>query len=255
MRRLLLLFALLPALAWGDEIELIPLHNRAAEDLIPLIQPMLGPGDAISGEGSLLILRASPATQAQVRQMLVELDRAPRNLVISVSSSSADVRAGSSAAGRIDIDPDGARVQGAIGSRERDVERAATQQIRVLEGMPAMLHVGEETHRVDPVLVPYAGGYAAVPSTTTRASGRWLRVIPRLQGEQVQLVIEPEEAHPDPRHPRALEVQRLSTQVVVPLGQWVPLGGLDSQEQHSSGWSARTRNQTSEVWVKVELVE
>lgn len=255
MRILLLLFGLLPSLLLADTIEIIPLHNRSAEELIPLIQPMLGPSDAISGEGSLIILRASPATQAEVRQMLAEIDRAPRNLVISVSSSSEDARAGSSARGRIDIGPDGTRVQGTLGSREGAVGRAATQQIRVLEGMPAMLHVGEETHRVDPMVVPYAGGYAVVPSTTTRATGRWLRVIPRLQGQQVLLDIEPEEAYPDPRHHRTLEVQRLSTSVVVPLGQWVPLGGLDSQEQRSSGWSSSTRSQSSEVWVKVELAD
>ncbi|MBD3816817.1 MAG: hypothetical protein IE913_10290, partial [Halothiobacillus sp.] len=95
--------------------------------------------------------------------------------------------------------------------------------------------------------------YAIVPSTTTRATGRWLRVVPRLQGQQVLLDIQPEEAHPDPRHPRTLSVQRLSTQVMVPLGQWVPLGGLDGQDRNDSGWSTSTRSQSSQVWVKVEL--
>lgn len=255
MRRLLFLLCLLPALAWTDEIELIPLHNRPAEELIPLIQPMLGPGDAISGEGSLLILRAAPAIQAQVRRMLGELDRAPRNLLISVRSSSEDLREGASMGGRIHVGPGGTSIQGNAGSRERATGRGATQQIRVLEGMPAMLQVGEESQRVEPLLVPYPGGYAVVPSTTTRATGRWLRVVPRLQGQQVLLDIQPEEAYSDPRHPRTLEVQRLSTQVVVPLGQWVPLGGLDSQEQRSSGWSASTRSQSSQVWVKVELAD
>lgn len=256
MRILLLLFGLLPSLLLADTIELIPLQNRSAEEVIPLIQPMLGPGDAISGEGSLLILRASPAIQTQVRQMLAEIDRAPRNLIISVRSSSEDLREGASMGGRIHVGPGGTSIQGSSGSRELATGRGATQQIRVLEGMPAMLQVGEESQRVEPLLVPYPGGYAVVPSTTTRATGRWLRVVPRLQGQQVLLDIQPEEAYPDPRHPRNLDVQRLSTKVVVPLGQWVPLGGVDSQEQrNNSGWSASTRSQSSQVWVKVELAD
>ncbi len=253
---LLLLFGLLPSLLLADTIELIPLQNRSAEEVIPLIQPMLGPGDAISGEGSLLILRASPAIQTQVRQMLAEIDRAPRNLIISVRSSFEDLREGASMGGRIHVGPGGTSIQGSSGSRELATGRGATQQIRVLEGMPAMLQVGEESQRVEPLLVPYPGGYAVVPSTTTRATGRWLRVVPRLQGQQVLLDIQPEEAYPDPRHPRNLDVQRLSTKVVVPLGQWVPLGGVDSQEQrNNSGWSASTRSQSSQVWVKVELAD
>lgn len=253
---ILLLFALLPSLLRADAIEIIKLQNRPAQEIIPLIQPLLGPGDAISGEGSVLILRASPAIQAQVRQMLEQLDRAPANLLISVRSSSEDLRDDASTGGRIHVGPEGASIQGSVGSRELATGRGATQQIRVLEGMPAMLRVGEETSRIEPVIVPYSNGYAVVPSTTTRATGRWLRVVPHLQGQQVLLDIQPQEAYPDPRHPRNLDVQRLSTQVLVPLGQWVPLGGMVSEEQYSgTGWSASTRSQSSQVWVKVELAE
>ncbi|MGK0673877.1 MAG: secretin N-terminal domain-containing protein [Halothiobacillaceae bacterium] len=250
------LFGLFPSLILADTIELFPLQNRMAEEVIPLIQPMLGPGDAISGEGNLLILRTSPAIQARVRQMLAEIDRAPRNLLISVRSSMEDMREETSAGGRIQFGPSGTSIQGSVGVRESNTGRGAIQQIRVLEGMPATLRVGEESQRVEPLLVPYPGGYAVVPSTTTRTTGRWLRVVPRLQGQQVLLDIQPEEAHADPRHPRNLDVQRLSTKVLVPLGQWTPLGGVDSQEQRDSlGWNASTRSQSSQVWVKVELAD
>ncbi|MEO1750200.1 secretin N-terminal domain-containing protein [Thiofaba sp. EF100] len=255
MRRLLILCLLLPTLAAAASVEVLPLHNRPAEEIIPLLQPLLGPEDAISGQGGTLIVRSSPATLQTIQRLLGELDRAPRNLLISVRSSMDDLREGTSAGGRIQAGPGGTTIQGSAGARELSTGRGATQQIRVLEGMPAMLRVGEETSRTEPVVVPYPGGYAVVPATTTRATGRWLRVVPRLQGQQVLLAIEPEEAHPDPHQPRTLDVQRLATEVVVPLGQWVPLGGLESQEARSSGWSASTRSQSSEVWVKVELAE
>lgn len=253
MRWLLVLCLLLPTLARAASMEVIPLHNRPAEEIIPLLQPLLGPEDAISGQGGTLIVRASPATLQTLQRLLGELDRTPRNLLISVRSSADDLREGSAAGGRIQVGPGGVAIQGSAGARELSTGRGATQQIRVLEGMPAMLRVGEETTRTEPVVVPYPGGYAVVPATTTRSTGRWLRVVPRLRGQQVVLDIQPEEAHPDPERPRSLDVQRLSTQVSVPLGQWVPLGGVESVESRSTGWGTGSRSQTSAVWVKVEL--
>lgn len=253
MLRLLFFCLLLSNLAAAAGIEVISLRNRPAEEIIPLLQPLLGPEDALSGQGDTLIVRSSPTTLQAIQRLLGELDRTPRNLLISVRNSTQDLREGAAAGGRIQVGPGGTSLRGSVESHEWSTGRGATQQIRVLEGMPAMLRVGEETLRTEPVVVPYPGGYAVVPTTTTRATGRWLRVIPRLQGQQVLLAIEPEEAHPNPRQPRTLDVQRLSTQVVVPLNQWVPLGGIESQEAHSSGWGASTRSQSSTVWVKVEL--
>ncbi|MDM7321735.1 MAG: hypothetical protein P3W87_000275 [Gammaproteobacteria bacterium] len=256
MRRLLILCLLLPTLAAAASVEVLPLHNRPAEEIIPLLLPLLSPEDAISGQGGTLIVRTSPTTLQAIQRLLGELDRAPRNLIISVRSSMDNIREGTSAGGRIQVGPGGTTIQGSAGTRELSTGRGAIQQIRVLEGMPAMLRVGEESLRTEPAIVPYPGGYAVVPTTTTRATGRWLRVVPHLQGQQVLLDIQPEEAHPDPSHPRTLNVQRLATQVMVPLGQWVSLGGLDSQEQrNNSGWSISTRSQSSQVWVKVELAD
>lgn len=252
MRNIVLLACLLPIQLWADSIQLIQLHNRPAEEIIPLIQPMLRGDEAISGQGDQLILRASPSTQNQVRQLLNDLDRAPRTLIISVRSSTEDLRSGEHAQGRIVVGPDGTMIQGSAGAREYSTGRNGTQRIRVLEGQPARLRVGEDTAITEPALVPYPGGVAVVPSTRIQSTGRWISVIPRLQGQQVLLDIAPEEAFADPRHPRTLDVQQISTQVIAPLGEWVPLGGVNSSEQRSSGWSASTRERTSHVWVKVE---
>ncbi len=256
MHRLILLLCLVSSLAWADRIEIIQLQHRPAEELIPLIKPMLGPGDAISGQGDQLILRASPQTLGQVRQMLATLDRAPRNLLISVRASEQDLRAREGGQTEIRVGSEGIAIQGGAGSARLGTGAEAMQQIRVQEGMPAMLHIGEKDQRIEPVLIPYPGGLAALPLANTRETGRWLRVVPRLQGEQVMLEIEPQAALPDPRHPDTLEVQRLATRVVVPLGQWVPLGGLESLEQgKASGWNVATHSQSSQVWVKVELLD
>ena len=246
---------LMHSAALADSIELITLQNRMAEDVIPLIQPMLQPGDAISGSGSQLILRASPATQAQVQRLLQELDRTPRNLVISVRSDDEMRAAREGVQGRVIVHPEGVSVNGRIESSRSSMDNNATQQIRVLEGSPARLRVRRETPYAQPVWVETPHGVQRVPATAIRETGRWLNVAPTLQGEQVLLDIQPESAQINPQHPRSTDVQSLSTRVRVPLGQWVPLGGVDSREQQQINGKTSSQSQSNQTWVKVELAD
>ncbi|MEW6764896.1 MAG: hypothetical protein AB1344_03785 [Pseudomonadota bacterium] len=254
MYRFILLLCLIPLLSWAEPIEIIQLQHRTAEEIIPLLRPVLGPDDALSGQGDQLILRGSTATQAQVRRLLEDLDHAPRNLLISVRSSAQHMRGDPTIARHIYVGPGGIRIEGEAGGRY-STGREATQQLRVMEGMPAMIHVGEETVSLEPALIPYPGGIAVAPSTVARRSGRWLSVVPRIQGQQVVLDIEPSEAHVDPRHPRTLSVQEISTRIIAPFGEWVLLGGVDSSEQSGRGLAITTQSQSRQVWVKVELTE
>lgn len=246
---------LMHSAAHADSIELITLQNRMAEDVIPLIQPMLQPGDAISGSGSQLILRASPATHAQVKQILQGLDRTPRNLVISVRSDDEMRAAREGVEGRVIVHPEGVSVNGRIESSRSSLDNNATQQIRVLEGSPARLRVGRETPYTQPVWVETPHGMQRVPATAIRETGRWLNVAPTLQGEQVLLDIQPESAQINPQHPRSTDVQSLSTRVRVPLGQWVPLGGVDSREQQQINGKTSSQSQSNQTWVKIELAD
>ena len=241
--------------AHADSIELITLQNRMAEDVIPLIQPMLQPGDAISGSGSQLILRASPATHAQVQRVLQGLDRTPRNLIISVRSDDEMRAARAGVEGRVLVHPEGVSVNGRIESSRSSLDNNATQQIRVLEGSPARLRVGREMPYTQPVWVETPNGMQRVPATAIRETGRWLNVAPTLQGEQVLLDIQPESAQINPQHPRSTDVQSLSTRVRVPLGQWVPLGGVDSREQQQINGKTSSQSQSNQTWVKIELAD
>ena len=244
-----------PVHVQADSIELITLQHRMAEDIMPLIQPVLQPGDAMSGSGSQLILRASPATQAQVQRLLQELDRTPRNLVISVRSDDEMRAAREGVQGRVIVHPEGVSVNGRIKSSHSSQDNNATQQIRVLEGSPARLRVGRETPYAQPVWVETPNGMQRIPATAIRETGRWLNVAPTLQGEQVLLDIQPESAQINPQHPRSTNVQSLSTRVRVPLGQWVPLGGVDSREQQQINGRTNAQSQSNQIWVKVELAD
>ena len=90
----LLALCLTALTAQADSITTIQLHNRPAEEIIPLVKPMLGQADAITGQGFQVFVRAPAATQTQIEQMISALDVAPKMLLISVfQGNQRDLRA------------------------------------------------------------------------------------------------------------------------------------------------------------------
>jgi hypothetical protein len=79
---------LLISVAQADSITTIQLQNRPAEEIIPIVKPMLGTNESISGRGFKLFLRSSPTTLEQVEDMIAALDISPKVLQISVFQGS-----------------------------------------------------------------------------------------------------------------------------------------------------------------------
>ncbi|MCK7497302.1 MAG: hypothetical protein MZW92_45720 [Comamonadaceae bacterium] len=79
---------MLPARAQPAELRVIALRHRLAAELIPAIEPLLGPGETVTGMDSRLIVRAAPATFMQLEPVIAALDVARRNLRITVRHGS-----------------------------------------------------------------------------------------------------------------------------------------------------------------------
>ena len=70
-----------------------------AEELLPILQPLVPPGSAITGTGNVLFVRADAATLRQVRDAVASLDRAPRQLLITVGQAMGAQGSGTSVRG------------------------------------------------------------------------------------------------------------------------------------------------------------
>ncbi|MCA1805702.1 MAG: hypothetical protein LC646_10295 [Xanthomonadaceae bacterium] len=94
LHRWLLILLLLPALGLADDtrIQVIDLQGRSAQEMIPLIQPLLDEGDAITGTGYQLILRTRPENLARIEAVVKRLDQAPKRLRITVHRGELDTR-------------------------------------------------------------------------------------------------------------------------------------------------------------------
>src|SRR5690606_2215695 len=80
---------LLAATAWAQSLTVIDLKHRRAEELIPVLQPLLEEGGALSGQDYKLFVRTSSTNLAQLRSAVEQLDKQQRQLLVSVRRSTA----------------------------------------------------------------------------------------------------------------------------------------------------------------------
>ena len=229
----------------GQDIAVLQLRNRPAEDLQPLLLPMLNGNDSLVPNHMQLIIKADPATIREIRGLIEQLDRRPHRLLISVAQGT-NITAESLNAGiGVGAGPHGGvRVQGGIAASGRQHANRASQTVQTLDGQPAMIQAGEDV----PFRQGYGYGYGGVvyePVTTGFA------VTPRLVGlGEIEIAVSPWSDHFDQG---VISTQSASTRVRAPLGAWVEIGGL-AQSRTSSGYGPgyASRQESGRIFVKVD---
>jgi len=279
---LLLSLGLLLSVVRADSIATIQLHNRPAEDLIPVIKPMLGSTDSITGQGFQLFVRTTPENLAQVKQMISKLDVAAKQLQISVfqgndrdlralsmegsaryQDSNTDIRIGSTGNTSRGADVHlgtrgGSATSHTLSTRGRLTDNPI-HTLRVTEGTRGYIETGES--------IPYfsagggwfnghrglIGGDVAYKEVTTG-----FYVLPRVNGEQVILDVSPFKQSQSKTRGGDINTRSARTQITGKLGQWLAIGGTTEQVQRSSGGtgtSHATQSRNNErIWIKAELV-
>lgn len=280
MRRtvLFVLAMMVSALAGAQErVEVITLNYRTAEQVIPIVQPLLGAEGAVTGMQNKLIVRATPAKLAQIKQVLASIDARPRRLMITVRQNTtretlereADVygTAGDGHArvripeqpgrggARVEGGGDGNRVGAKVWATEGQEGGEDVQRVQVLEGNQAFIQVGQSVPYRGRTVYRDAGGATVVEDNTTfRDVTSGFYVLPRLSGDQVMLEINPQ--HNTLGRRGAVNVQQASTTVSGRLGEWIELGGIGQQSESQGGGTAystrRSRADERSIFVKVE---
>jgi hypothetical protein len=257
--------------AGAEEVEVIPLKYRTAEQIIPTVRPLVEPGGAVSGMQNTLVIRASRANIEQLRQVVATLDRMPRRLLISVRQdsggsfeasgarasgtvSSGDVRVGVNEPPRRDS---GVSVSAYDSRATRD--SSMTSQVQALEGRPAYISAGQSVPVQGRVVTQTPSGTIVQNTTTYQNVSSGFYVIPRVSGDRVFLDIAPQSASPGRTGPGSANYQQIVTTASGRLGEWFALGGIDQAATRSQSGvlqgSSGTRVGTSSVWVKVDEIQ
>jgi len=246
---------IVPARSQAQSLQVIQLQHRSAQEVMPILQPLLEPGGALSGQDYQLFVRASSANVAQLRQALAQIDRAPRQLLVSVRRGSRQDIDAESASGSVVIGPDGSRAT--VRATDSSAQRAgnAIASVQVLEGNSAFIATGSSV----PIVTAAAAGGGRRPfvagTTSYRDISSGFTVTPRIAGEQVVLEISQQAQRLDSNN-RDVQTQSLSTQVSGRLGEWIQLGGISESSSATYGGilshSYSTQSDAQSVWVKVD---
>lgn len=272
------------AMAQATVLEVIPLRYRTAQEVIPIIQPMLARDGSVSGLQGQLIVRTTPANLEEVKRILASIDTAPRQLLITVRQDADTDRSRSGAKvsgsvggehGRVTIpggrDPRGGNVVIREGddrlrvhmAEGRDLESDRnTQTVRVMEGREAFVGVGQSVpvreRQVRRVMINGQWVEQVVEGTQYRDVTTGFYVLPRLAGDRVTLDVSPQRETLSRQIPGGVNVQSVVTTVSGRLGEWMEIGGTSQdaggQQSVLLGRSTTAVRDSRRVLVKVEEV-
>ena len=255
----------------NDPLQIIDLKNRTADEIIPVIRPMLKPNDAITGTGFQLFIRTDSKTLDEITRLLQVMDKAPRNLVIkvrnnldSVSKSTEINTSGNYEVGsdvRVVVGDRPPREEGTkvrINSNKNTTSRDTEHMIRVIEGGKAFITAGEIRPYEHRTIIRHRNGVSVYDSVDYQDVTSGFYVSPRLTGNgNVSLQVQPHYRTVNDKHKGTVDVQEADTTLEARLGEWVQIGGIDTdQSSKDSGILSTSRNATekqSAIFIKVEL--
>ena len=254
---LLLMVLATAGLAQGT-LEVIALKHRTAEQVIPILRPLLEPGGALSGQYNQLIVRTSPSNLAQIRMVLDSIDQPQRRLMILVRFDSAQDSAtrGIQTDARISNRGSSADIR-ILDSRSIQDERV-DQRIQVLEGGRAVIADGQSRPIRQRQVFQTPGGPVVQETMVMQGASTGFEVVPRVSGSKVFLDIAPQREQFAPGHSGAIQSERVASTVSGRLGEWIELGGSAGASTRSDSGILSSRERTAtenrRIWVKVEEV-
>ena len=255
----------------ASSLTTISLQSRTADELIPILEPLLGAGDVITGQGYRLFLRAPAQTVEEVKQVVRALDIAARVLLISVSQGSRRDFESQRIDGNIQVESDNSRIDigsdsgnaagnidygdgnvsiGVSGSSNRSSRQSnPVHRLRVTEGTRGFIETGSE--------VAYNSGLYGGTTDFKRATTGFY-VLPRVNGDEITLEVSPFKNEPVENSSGRIETQQARTTIRGRLGEWLSIGGVSQQFQRTqSGIGSRSSaagSRDDSIWIKAELV-
>jgi type II secretory pathway component GspD/PulD (secretin) len=256
----------------AESLETIPLHYRTAEELLPILQPLVPRGSVITGTGDVLFVRADASTLTQLREAIASLDRAPRQLLITVGQvtnaqgSGTSVR-GSGTIGSGDVQvgvnrPPATSAGGQVivrsGTASNDIRNVSS--VQALEGYETYVALGQSR----PFTSTAVTGGLYYPPVVSQSNGfrdvqTGFFATPRVNGDRVTLEISSRQQRLTSEGRNSpVTTGSVNTTVSGRLGEWLQIGGsTDSSGGSNSGlvtWGTRSALTQYSVWVKVDEV-
>jgi type II secretory pathway component GspD/PulD (secretin) len=266
MKNALFLLLLWCSFAIAQPLEIISLRHRTAAQMLPVLQPFVEAGGALTGVNDKLFLRASARNQAEIRTLLKELDTPLRRLMISLrqAGEGESDAAGAGVRGTVRIENGKVDAGGTarVYSSDRRQTRSINQQVQTLDGSRASIMVG--TSFLIPLrqMVLTPAGAVVSDVLVERDIGSGFYALPRLSDNHVTIEISPFDdtisGGSAGQGDGVVQRARLVTTVSGRLGEWIELGGATSSDSATGSgtvhYSTRSASRQRRLLLKVDEI-
>jgi type II secretory pathway component GspD/PulD (secretin) len=264
------------------KMELIPLHYRNVEEIIPIIQPLIHKGGSLSGMNNQLIVKTTATNLGEIKQILAEIDKAARRLLITVRQDvDGDINtqehgvSGRYTRGDISVssgnkrdndrglvlsakDDEGNNIRYRNLSTRSDLDDKNTFQIQTVDGKAAYIQTGQQVPIAN--RNAYLGRSGVVVQDTVEyhdvSSGFY--VLPRVNGDRVTLLVSPHLSRVQPNQTAVFEVQNAETTTIGRLGEWLQIGGVTQHFNSNQRDNLRNTRQSGQeqrtILIKVDEI-
>ena len=247
--------------------EVIQLNYRMAQDVLPVVQSVLGEEGRATAYGNQLIINATPKKISELRSVLEQIDTQPRRLLITVDSQGHQYnrergyQADGTLGGRHSEIIVG---QGELDGRDRvRIIRNTTQNrdgtvrtVQTLEGSAVLVQTGQNV----PQRTTRYGTYGQIyEHTEYRALNQGFYLTATVHGDTVQIELNSQNDRLSQQRPEVINRQSLSSRVSGRLGEWISVGiNQTDNDFRQTGFLQKrysTGRSDSQLQVKVEVLD
>ena len=256
----LIVLSLSTTAVYGAErdIVILPLNHALPEQVLPTVQAFLPEGATVTPYNNQLILKVTPSEKESIEELLRQIDKPARQLLISVrqphslgvSQNEISV-SGTSAKWRIQTGSSHQPAQVIIRNSSSQSHKQVQQSVRATEGKPAYITTGES---VPVTTYMRSGTDTRELATEYKQADQGFYVTARVTGSTVVLDI----TRVNDRHQQnnSIVTSRLATQVRGQIGEWITIANTDGSSTTSqSGLVVRSSDASRGSGVIQLLVE
>lgn len=252
-----------PLLADDTEIKVIPLYNRSAIEIVPLIRHFLHEGDKLVGTGNQLLIRTSDKQLKEIILLVKKIDQPPHRLLITVIQGrnlSQDILSAQATLSGIITSRSQTKSQFKSGGKIRQThsDKAANiqQSVQTLDGKQALIQFGTKQPLPEYQLHNYGNRINITSGIRYHHVTSGFYVRPKIIGNSVHLDISPWSNKLNRLNGAVIDTSRAETTLIAKMGEWIELSKQNSQSfKNSSELLSRfqsTQKQENRIFLRIE---
>lgn len=232
--------------SFAYNLEIISLQHRPANEIIPVLKPLLIKDGSISGENFTIFIQTSDDNLQQLKSLLPVLDIQYRLLRISMMQETPQMM---KRYGYL-VDDKNKKSNTMIYSTQRKQNNPNQQIIQVTEGQWATLQTGTSIPSLSRTTNHDGTVTESIQYSTVLTR---LKIHPVIKGKKLNIEIQSQTGNNN----NIQDMPVIKSRVSGELGEWIALGGIVSKQTKTASrysfTTQRSSNTAQQLFIKIEL--